>query len=102
MVTEAKQNTTSTSTMPSFEMPSMEVQTQQLRELNERLITSSKSAALAALDTFEKALHGVGDLEKKAASATHNEWMGLAAATHATFMVDVSAPYTKAVRDLLK
>lgn len=102
MVTEAKQNTTSTSTMPSFEMPSMEASTQQLRELNERLITSSKSAALAALDTFEKVLHGVGDLEKKAAASTHNEWMGLAAATHATFMVDVSAAYTTAARDLLK
>ncbi|CAN5516733.1 hypothetical protein BH11ACT8_BH11ACT8_35730 [soil metagenome] len=113
MVTTAKQNDTTSSTdtgpkspagagIPSFELPSMEEATRQMRELNERLVESSKASALTALDAFEKALKGVGDLEQKAASATHLDWMSTAATTHATFMSDVTAPFTSAVRDLLK
>lgn len=101
MVTTAKQNDTTTTTNP-FEFPSIKEATQQMRDLNERMIESSKSAVLTALDTFEKALQGVGDLEQKAASATQLDWISAAATSHAKFMSDVSAPYNKAVRDLLK
>ncbi len=102
MVTSAKQHDTTPPTTPTFGIPSIEDATQQMRDLNERMIESSKRAALAALDAFEKALQGVGDFEKKAASATQLDWIGAAATSHAKFTSDVSAPYTTAVRDLLK
>lgn len=103
MVTSTKQNhSTTTKTTPTFEIPSIEDATQQVRDLNEKMIESSKSATLAALDAFEKALHGVGDLEQKAAAATQLDWISAAATSHAKFMADVSAPYANAVRDLLK
>lgn len=100
MVASTKTNTTTT-TPTTFELPSIEEATQQVLDLNVRMIESSKSAALAALDAFEKALQSVGELEQKAASATKVDWVSAAAASHTKFMTDVSAPYTKAVRDLL-
>ena len=60
----------------------------EVRDLNEKMIESSKSATLAALDAFEKALHGVGDLEQKAAAATQLDWISAAATSHAKFMAD--------------
>ncbi len=102
MVTSAKQNTTTSPASTPFELPSIEDATQQMRDLNERLVESSKSVALTALDTFEKALQSVGALEQKAAAATQLDWMSTAATSHAKFLVDVSTPYTTAVRDLLK
>ncbi len=101
MVTSTKQKDTTT-TPTAFEMPSIEESAQQMRDLHERIIESSKSATLTALDTFEKALQSVGDLEQKAASATQLDWVSAAATSHAKFMADVSASYTTAVRDLLK
>ena len=44
----------------TFEFPSVEETTQRMRDLNERLIDSSKSAGLVALDAFEKAMHSSG------------------------------------------
>lgn len=99
MVTSAKQQDTTT---PTFEVPSIEQATQQMRDLNERMIESSKSTALTAMDAFDKAFQGIGDLEKKAASATQLDWISAAASSHVKFMSDVRAPYTAAVRDLLK
>ncbi|MEP7090938.1 MAG: hypothetical protein ABI776_12615, partial [Nocardioidaceae bacterium] len=84
MVTSAKQTETTTPT--AFELPSIEDATQQMRDLNEKMIESSKNVALTALDAFEKALQSVGDLEKKAASSTQVEWITAAATSHAKFM----------------
>lgn len=98
MTTSVKQNPT---TAPTLELPTVEDVTQQMRDLNERLVESSRSAALTALDAFEKALQGVGDLEQKAAAATQLDWVTAAATGHRKFVSDVTAPYTTAVRDLL-
>ena len=73
-----------------------------MRELNERMTVSSRSAVLTALDTFEQALQSVGELEKKAASATQLSWISAAATTHANFVSEVGAQYATAVRGLLK
>ena len=94
-----KHDTTTTS---PFELPSMQGATQQVQDLNERMIASSKTAALTALDTFEKALQVVGDMQQKAASATQRDWVSAATASQTKLMTDLSAPYASAVRDLLK
>ena len=41
------------------------------------------------------------DFEAKVASASQLEWVSALATTHAKFVSDMSASYTKAARDLL-
>lgn len=86
----------------AFELPSFAEATQGIRDLNERLTESSKSAALVTLDAYEKALTGLVDFEKKAASDSQVEWVSAIATTHAKLLSDMTASYTTAARDLLK
>jgi len=86
----------------TFDLPSVEEATQRIRDLNERLIESSKSAGLVTLDAYEKALQSLVDFEAKVASASQLDWVSALATTHAKFIADVSASYTKAARELLK
>jgi hypothetical protein len=72
-----------------------------VRELNERIIESSKAAGLTSLDAYEKALKSLVDFEQKVAGASQLDWVGALAQTHASFVNDLSAAYTKAARDLL-
>jgi predicted RNA-binding Zn ribbon-like protein len=72
-----------------------------IRDLTERLIESSKAAGLTSLDAYEKALKSLVDFEHKVAGASQLDWVSALATTHATFVQDVSAAYTKAARDLL-
>ncbi len=98
MATTAQPKTTAS----TFDLPSVEEAVQRIRDLNERLIDSSKSAGLVALDAYEKALQSLVDFEEKVASASQLEWVSALATTHAKFIADVSASYTKAARELLK
>ena len=97
----ADQSKTSTPTT-AFDLPSVEEATQRIRDLNERLIESSKSAGLVALDAYEKALESLVDFEQKVASASQLDWVSALATTHAKFIADVTTSYTEAARDLLK
>jgi hypothetical protein len=72
-----------------------------IRDLNERLIDSSKAAGLTTLDSYEKALKSLLDFEQKVAGASQLDWVSAIASTYAMFVQDVSAAYTKAARDLL-
>jgi hypothetical protein len=101
MVTTAQQSKTTSST-PTFDLPSVEEATQRIRNLNERLIESSKSAGLVTLDAYEKSLQSLVDFEEKVASASQLEWVSALAATHATFITDLSSSYIKAAREALK
>jgi hypothetical protein len=101
MVTTAQQNNTSASN-PVFDLPSVEEATQRIRDLNERLIESSKSAGLVTLDAYEKALQSLVDFEEKVASASQLDWVSALATTHAKFITDLSTSYTKAAREVLK
>ncbi|WP_328327641.1 hypothetical protein OHA70_01455 [Kribbella sp. NBC_00382] len=96
-------NTESTSSTPDFstDLPSMEEAAQRIRDLNERLIESTKSAGIVALDAYEKGLQSLVDFETKVASASQLEWVSAVATTHAKFVTDMSASYSKAARDLL-
>jgi hypothetical protein len=85
-----------------MDLPTIEETTQRIRDLNERLIESTKSAGLVTLDAYETALQSMVDFEEKVASATQLDWVSALATTHAKFIGDVSASYTKAARELLK
>jgi hypothetical protein len=86
----------------SFDLPSIEEATTRIRDLNERMIESSKSAGLVTIDAYEKALQSLVDFENKVSSATQLDWVSALATTHATFITDVTTSYTKAARELLK
>ncbi|TDW21924.1 hypothetical protein [Kribbella kalugense] len=95
-------STESTSSTPNFaDLPSMEEASERIRDLNERLIESSKSAGIVALDAYEKGLQSLVDFETKVASASQLEWVSAVATTHAKFVTDLSASYSQAARDLL-
>lgn len=72
-----------------------------VRELNERILESMKATGLTSLDAYEKALKSLVDFEQKVAGASQLEWVSALAATHASFVQDVSAAYTKAAREVL-
>jgi hypothetical protein len=90
------------STIPSFEIPSVQETTERIRDLNERLISSSKNAGVVTLDAYEKALQSLVDFEQKVASASQLDWVSALASTHAKFITDVTSSYTTAARELLK
>jgi len=94
--------TTETVSTPSFELVSPEEATARIKELNEPLIKSSKSAGLAALDAFEKAVESLVAFEEKVSAASQLDWVSSFTGTHITFIQEVSASYTKAARELLK
>ena len=98
MVATAAKPTTS----PTFELPSFEDATGKIKDLNEQFIESSKNAGRVTLDAYEKAVSTLVDLEDKVASASQVEWVSTLATTHAKFVTDLSASYTKAARELLK
>ncbi len=87
---------------PIFELPSVEETTQRIRDLNERLIDSSKSAGRVVLDAYEKSLQSLVDFDEKVASASQLEWVSAIATTQAKFIADLSSSFTDAARELLK
>ncbi|HEX2808482.1 MAG TPA: hypothetical protein VHN80_20155, partial [Kineosporiaceae bacterium] len=52
-----------------------------VRELNERLIESSKAAGTTTLDAYERALQSLVEFEEKVAGATQLEWVSALAQT---------------------
>lgn len=88
---------------PNFtaDLPTVEEATQQVRDLNERLLESSKSAGVVALDAYEKALQSLVEFEMKVATATQLDWVSTLATAHTKAISDMSTPYTKAARQLL-
>ncbi len=73
-----------------------------IREMNERMIESSKTSSLAALDAYEKALEHMLEFSQKVAGASQLDWVSALAATQAQFVQDISGAYVKAARDTLK
>jgi hypothetical protein len=73
-----------------------------IRELNEELISSSKSVGLTALESYEYALKSMLDFEQKVAAASPIEWVSTFAETHAKFVQDIAGAYTKAAKHVLK
>jgi hypothetical protein len=88
-------------TLPTIDPAVFEETAQRIRDLNERLIDGSKKAGMTSLEAYEKALTGLLAFEGKVAGASQIEWVSALATTHATFIQDISAAYTKAARELL-
>jgi hypothetical protein len=75
---------------------------ERVRELNERIIASSKKAGVAYLDTYERALTSIVEFQDKVADASQVEWFSALVTAQADFTRDMAKLYTSAARDLLK
>jgi predicted RNA-binding Zn ribbon-like protein len=93
--------TTTPTTKNVVDPAAFEEAAERIRALNERLIEGAKAAGLTSLDAYETALKSLVDFETKVAGASQLEWVNALVTTHAKFVQDVSAAYTKAARDLL-
>jgi hypothetical protein len=84
-------------------IPSLGVQEtiNNIRELNARLIESSKTAGRVALDAYESTLKSMVGFHSHIAGASQLDWVSALAATHAQFIRDVSADFINAAHDTL-
>jgi len=84
-------------------IPSLDVQEtiNNIRELNARLIESSKNAGRVALDAYESTLKSMVGFHSHIAGASQLDWVSALASTHAQFIRDVSADFINAAHDTL-
>jgi hypothetical protein len=73
-----------------------------IRELNERIIDSSKKAGNAYLDIYEKTLSSIAGYQEKVAEESQVDWVSTIANAQASFTRDLATAYTSAARSLLK
>lgn len=87
---------------PQFDTAGIEETISRIRDMNERLIETSKSAGRASLDAYEATLKSMVDLSKKSSGGNQLDWVSALATAHAQFIQDLSAAYIKATREALK
>jgi len=92
-----------TAEKPAAAIPSLDVQEtiNNIRELNARLIESSKTAGRVALDAYESTLKSMVGFHSHIAGASQLDWVSALASTHAQFIRDVSADFINAAHDTL-
>lgn len=93
---------TSGSDVPFTDPAALDEALTRIRDLNERVMQSAKTAGTVSLDAYEKALKSLVEFEEKVASASQLDWVSAIATTQATFVQDASNAYIKAARELLK
>lgn len=89
------------STPNPFDTASIEESVARVREMNERLLESSKSAGRVALDAYEKALRSMLEFQQTMAGASQLDWVTALASAHAQFVREFNAAYLKAAREAL-
>jgi hypothetical protein len=72
--------------------------TEQFRQFGEQAAGTGRSYVQLALNTYEQAVKGLVDFERKAAEAAPVEWVKTAIDAHASLVSDLSTAYVKAVR----
>ena len=93
--TQSKRNTDTTN-------ENVEAAAERVRELNERIIESSKKAGNVYLDMYEKTLHSIADYQEKVGKQSDVEWLGTVANAQAGFTRQLTDAYTSSARSLLK
>jgi hypothetical protein len=73
-----------------------------IRDLNERIIESSKKAGNVYLDIYEKTLNSIADYQEKVGEQSQVDWVTTIANAQASFTRDLAGAYSSAARSLLK
>src|SRR4051794_4281039 len=79
-----------------------EATAERLRELNERIIESSRKAGQSYVDAYEKTLNSVADFQDRIGKASQVEWISTLAQAQADFTRNWAEAYTGAARNVLK
>jgi hypothetical protein len=93
--TQSKRNTDTTN-------ENVDAAAERVRELNERIIESSKKAGNVYLDMYEKTLHSIADYQEKVGKQSDIDWVSTITNAQASFTRDVADAYTSSARSLLK
>jgi hypothetical protein len=73
-----------------------------IRELNERIIDSSKQAGEATLSAYAKTLENIAELQGNLGKGSPVDWLTTFAAAQANFTRDLAEAYAAAARELVK
>jgi hypothetical protein len=80
----------------------VEAAADRIRELNERIIESSKKAGNRYLDIYEKALNSIAGYQEKVGERSQVDWVTTIVNAQASFTRDLANAYSSAARSLLK
>jgi hypothetical protein len=75
---------------------------ERIREVNERIIESSRKAGNTYLDLYEKTLSSIADYQDKVGEQSQVEWVTTIANSQANFTRELAGAYASAARSLLK
>jgi hypothetical protein len=75
---------------------------ERVRELNERIIDSSRRTGLAFLDTYEKGLYSVADFQDKLGDTSQIDWVSAVAHAQAQVTRNLADAYTSAARGVFE
>lgn len=73
-----------------------------IRSFNEELIESAKQAGIFSLDTYEKTLSTLLELEERIGTASQLDWVTELTQAHVAFITEISRPLISAARDALE
>jgi hypothetical protein len=73
-----------------------------VRDLNERIIESSRKAGKAYIDAYEASLKSIADYQQKVADATPVEWFSTLMNAQAEFTREMAKAVNASTRELLK
>jgi len=90
-----------TKALPTIDLSAFEEAAARVKDLNDKLISSAKSAGVVSLDAYEKALQSMTDFSEKAAQATGLEWVVTAAHTQTALVKEINAAVSKTAREIL-
>ncbi|WP_085974237.1 hypothetical protein [Mycobacterium sp. 155] len=76
-------SSTSFGSLPQYDPAAVAEAVSRIREMNERLIESSKSAGRVALEAYENALQGMLAFQTQVADASQLDWVSALATAHA-------------------
>jgi hypothetical protein len=82
--------------------PGVEAAAERIRELNERIIETSKRAGSGALDIYESTLKAVADSLERGPGSSDIEWVSTIATAQADFIRDLTKAFASAARNALK
>ena len=73
-----------------------------VRDLNERVIESSKKAGNVYLDMYERTLHSIADYQEKVGKDSNLDWVKTVTDAQANFTRELTDAYTSSARTMLK
>ena len=82
--------------------PAIDAAFDQVKQLNEGILTATRKAGTLYVDSYEKAVERTIELELKVAGLSQQEWLKTLIGAQADFARELADSYKTAARSLLK